>query len=448
MLRKFSYNSILRELLVLAVPIAFESFLFQLVTFFDNYMISYLGSAQVTGVSLANRVTFIFFIFIFGLGTTFSAYASQAFSKKKFAHIKQAFAYALVIGATIGIIFFCVSFVFSKEIVNIFIEENESLNFGMTYLKIISFSYLFMTYSFLSAMGFKSIKYVKIPLIITIFVVLINIIFNYIFIFELSMGISGAAYATLIARIIEFIFYFFYNLLNVKFYYHLRIGDFIVSKSVKSVYLSVLMPVLLHEICWVLSITVLHAFYARFGGSEYASFAVASNFFDLCFVVMHGMGLATGVIIGHLMVKDKKHVRSLGIFLSIIGIILGFLVAFILFVTSKFAPIIFSNLDFPELVGTFISVFASVVVFKCFTSQVLVGIFRASGIPNICFYIEVGVIVFYTLPVAYFLVFFTNFRLPLVVFIVNFEEILKSILILIEFFKDDWIREIHYEELT
>ncbi|AHH09341.1 Na+ driven multidrug efflux pump [Borrelia parkeri SLO] len=340
------------------------------------------------------------------------------------------------------------SFVFSKELIKLFIEENESLNFGMDYLKIVSVSYIFMSYSFLSAMGFKSIKDIKIPLIVTIFVVLMNIILNYILIFGFNMGIRGAAYATLLSRISEFIFYFFYNLLNVKSYYHLKISDFFVSKSVKVAYLKILIPVFLHEICWVLSITILHAFYARLGSSEYASFAVASNILDLCFVVMHGMGVATGVIIGHLMVNDKEQVRALGIFLSVIGVVLGFVVAFILCLTSKIVPIIFGNLDSPELVSTFISIFASIVVFKGFTAQTLVGVFRASGIPNICFYIEVGVIVFYTLPIAYFLVFFTNFRLPLIVFIVNLEEIFKNIFILIEFFKNNWIKDIHYEELT
>ena len=177
-------------------------------------------------------------------------------------------------------------------------------------------------------------------------------------------------------------------------------------KECKVASLKILIPVLLHEIGWVLSITILHAFYARLGSSEYASFAVASNILDLCFVLMHGMGVSTGVIVGHLMVNDKEHVRAIGIFLSVIGVILGFFVALILLLVSRVAPIIFGNLDSPELIGVFISVFASIVVFKGFTSQVLVGVFRTSGIPNICFYIEVGVIVFYTLPVAYFFCFF------------------------------------------
>ncbi|QMU99348.1 MATE family efflux transporter [Borrelia sp. A-FGy1] len=446
MLKKFgNYNSILKELFTLAIPTAFESFLFQLVTFFDNYMISYLGSPQVTGVSLANRINFLFFIIVFGLGTALSAYVSQAFSKKKFEHVKQAFAYALKIGTTIGIAFFYISFIFSKEIVSLFIKEKGSLNFGIDYLKVISVSYIFMSYSFLSAMGFKSSKDIKIPLIVTIVVVLVNIVFNYIFIFVFGMGISGAAYATLISRVIEFIFYLLYNIFNIKSYYHLRLEDFFVTKSVKVANLKILIPVLLHEIGWVLSITILHAFYARLGSSEYASFAVASNILDLCFVLMHGMGVATGVIVGHFMVKDRDHVKALGIFLSIIGVILGFFVALILLLISRVVPVIFGNLDTPELVGVFISIFASIVVFKGFTSQVLVGIFRTSGIPNICFCIEVGVIVFYTLPVAYFLVFFTEFRFPLIVFIVNLEEIIKSVFILIEFFKDNWIREIQYE---
>ncbi|AHH09342.1 Na+ driven multidrug efflux pump [Borrelia parkeri SLO] len=119
MLTKFnSYRSILRELLVLAIPTVFESFLFQLVTFFDNYMIAYLGSAQVTGTSISNRITFLCFIVIFALGTTLSAYASQAFSKGKFTHVKQAFAYALIIGITIGIIFFVCPLFFQRSLLS------------------------------------------------------------------------------------------------------------------------------------------------------------------------------------------------------------------------------------------------------------------------------------------------------------------------------------------
>ncbi len=63
MIKKFkNYDQIIKELFVIAIPTAFESLLFQMVTFFDNFMISYLGSFHVTGVSLANRVTFLFLL--------------------------------------------------------------------------------------------------------------------------------------------------------------------------------------------------------------------------------------------------------------------------------------------------------------------------------------------------------------------------------------------------
>ncbi|QXG44547.1 MATE family efflux transporter [Borreliella burgdorferi] len=449
MIKKFkNYDQIIKELFVIAIPTAFESLLFQMVTFFDNFMISYLGSFHVTGVSLANRVTFLFFIIVFGLGTALSAYVSQAIAKKKFLQVRQSFAYILLIGTTIGIIFFIFSFLFPRNIIKLFTANQDSLNFGSEYLKIISLSYVLMAYSFLSAMGFKSAKEVKIPLYVTSIVVLINIVFNYILIFGFSMGIKGAAYATVLARIVEFVFYFLYSLISSNSYYRIKFGDFFAPKVVTRANLKLIIPVLSHEIFWVLSITILHAFYARVGSIEYASFAVASNLFDICFVLLHGMGLATGVVIGHLMIYDKKHVRSVGFFLSFLGFLLGIFVVILLIGISSFAPYIFSKLDSPELVSVFIYVFSSIVIFKAFTAQVLVGVFRASGIPNVCFFIESGVIVFYTLPVAYLLVFYTNLSLPIVVFIVNLEEIIKNIFIIIEFFHDDWIREIEYEELA
>ncbi len=207
--------------------------------------------------------------------------------------------------------------------------------------------------------------------------------------------------------------------------------------------MKLIIPVLSHELFWVLSITILHAFYARVGSIEYASFAVASNLFDICFVLLHGMGLATGVVIGHLMIHDKNMLGQLDFFIFF-RISFGYFCSYFAYWNIGLCTLYFSKLNSPKLVSVFIYVFASIVVFKAFTLQVLVGVFRASGIPNVCFFIESGAIVFYTLPVAYLLVFYTNLSLPMVVFIVNAEEIIKNIFIMIEFFHDDWIREIDY----
>ncbi len=103
--------------------------------------------------------------------------------------------------------------------------------------------------------------------------------------------------------------------------------------------MKLIIPVLSHELFWVLSITILHAFYARVGSIEYASFAVASNLFDICFVLLHGMGLATGVVIGHLMIHDKKHVRSVGFF-YLFRISCGYFCSYLLIGISGFAPYI------------------------------------------------------------------------------------------------------------
>ncbi len=104
------------------------------------------------------------------------------------------------------------------------------------------------------------------------------------------MGIKGAAYATVLARIVEFVFYFLYSLISSNSYYRIKFGDFFAPKVVTRANLKLIIPVLSHEIFWVLSITILHAFYARVGSIEYASFAVASNLFDYLFCIASWYG--------------------------------------------------------------------------------------------------------------------------------------------------------------
>ena len=81
------------------------------------------------------------------------------------------------------------------------------MTFGVKYIKIACFSYLFSGLTFVISYNSRATAMLKVPTIVNLVAICINIFLNYCLIFGNfgmpKMGVEGAALATLIARAIE-----------------------------------------------------------------------------------------------------------------------------------------------------------------------------------------------------------------------------------------------------
>ena len=71
-----------KEIIRIAVPAVLESLISVVITTIDTRMISPLGSAAVSAVSMTTQPKLIFLLIFFALGTTASVFVSQAIGKK------------------------------------------------------------------------------------------------------------------------------------------------------------------------------------------------------------------------------------------------------------------------------------------------------------------------------------------------------------------------------
>ena len=134
---------------------------------------------------------------------------------------------------------------------NIYTTDKEVILQGIKYLKILSISYIFYSITNCTISVLRSVKTVRISLLVYSISLIVNIFFNYVFIFGKfgikPMGVQGAAIATVISRFSEFIttlifIIYFEKKINLKFKNLIKLD----SKVIK-VFTKTSTPIILNE---------------------------------------------------------------------------------------------------------------------------------------------------------------------------------------------------------
>ena len=200
-------KSLLKKLLLIAIPIAIQNLINVGVSVTDTLMIGNIDELQLAGISQANQPYFIFTTLIFGLASGAMVLNSQYWGKEDTNSIKSIMAFMMRIAVVGGLLGSIVVLAFPEQVVSIFTNEHIVIKYGARYIKIVGISYIFSAFTGVYLMGLRSIQNVKISMCIYGLSFVLNVFLNYILIFgHLGMPrleIQGAAVATLISRIFE-----------------------------------------------------------------------------------------------------------------------------------------------------------------------------------------------------------------------------------------------------
>ena len=79
----------------LALPMVLQSMITTFVSMIDNIMIGRVGTAELTGVSIANQYTFIFNVTVFGAISGASIFGTQFFGSEDYEGQKYSFRFRI-----------------------------------------------------------------------------------------------------------------------------------------------------------------------------------------------------------------------------------------------------------------------------------------------------------------------------------------------------------------
>ena len=211
-----------KKIISLGLPLFAGNFSFYLLQLADTIMVGRLGTSSLAAIAMAGLFTGILFTFVWPVLVGTQAIASRRFGKQQANHkvqerlqLAEETGLALDNGIVVGILmgFIGLGFSFSaKPILEILIHDPELLPLSLQYISVfrwvLPFSGIMMSMS-----GFLGgINRTKIIMISNIGGSLLNILFNYIFIFGKlglpAFGIRGAAIGTVFAGFFQFVFLF------------------------------------------------------------------------------------------------------------------------------------------------------------------------------------------------------------------------------------------------
>ncbi|MEY8848318.1 MATE family efflux transporter [Psychroserpens sp. XS_ASV72] len=189
----------------LAAPVMLGMLGHTFVQFIDNIMVGQLGTAELAAVSLGNSFMFIAMSIGIGFSTAITPLIAEADAAKNFKIGKSSFKHGLFLCSVLGVLLF-LSVFFARPLLYLMKQPVEVVELSLPYLKLVAFSLIpliiFQAFKQFSD-GLAMTKY---PMYATIIANIVNVFLNYILIFGKfgcpELGIVGAAYGTLVARVI------------------------------------------------------------------------------------------------------------------------------------------------------------------------------------------------------------------------------------------------------
>ncbi len=439
---KYFYSKIV----VIGIPVVIQNLLVMGLNLIDTMMIGALGEEELAGVGVANQVYFLYTVLLFGLFSGGSVIAAQFFGIGNDDGVRKVVGINLVAAVILSFVTIAISLTLAPQIMGLFSDEVEVINHGVDYLYIASFSFFFAGISFVISYSSRVIQKMKMVTTINAVALCINVILNYVLIFGTdnipAMGVSGAAVATLIARIFELLMLLLYIYKSKNHYYNVPVRHlFGFSRALLFKILKISLPVVFTEIVWSLSVTLTFAIFGQIGTSALAVVQATRVLTEMLQSVFFGVGNAGAMIIGYSLGRGEKeeafYYANKALKLSVI--LLFFVVSFLLIISNPITA--FYNFDVPtkELLLVCLRIMSLSVVPKMFSYLFTVGIFRAGGDTKYAMVLEIVFNTIIQVIVAYVTVVILKLDLAAAMIAVESVMIIKVLLCLPRFYRKKWM---------
>ena len=316
--RYFGDRRFYRLALSVALPIMIQNGITNLVGMLDNIMVGRVGTVEMTGVSIANTLLFVFNLAVFGAVSGAGIFGAQFHGKGDVEGVRAAFRFKLLECAVLLALGCGVFLLFGEKLLMLYLRGEgeqthilESLACGNSYLRIMLLGLPGFILAQCYAGTLRETGKTLPPMAAGLAAVGVNFVCNWLLIFGKlglpRLGADGAALATVISRYVEAAIVIIWTHSHPDqapfipgAWRSLRIPGRLAGQILRRG-----TPLILNETLWALGQALLLQCYSLRSYDVVSATNISFTLGNVCNVAFLAMGSAIGIIVGQLLGAGK-----------------------------------------------------------------------------------------------------------------------------------------------
>jgi putative MATE family efflux protein len=435
--RKF-YTTVL----MLVLPIIVQNTISNFVNLLDNIMIGRVGTAQMSGVSIANQLIFVYNLTIFGGLSGAGIFGAQFFGAGDHKGLRNTVRFKLWTVAVVLAIAVTVFLTSGEQLISLYLtgdgdaaERAAILDYGRRYLSIMLWGLLPFSLSQTYGGTLRETGETLLPMKSSLAGVFTNLCLNYVLIYGKlgfpALGVEGAAIATVIARVVELAILIVYTHKHSEKFLFIR-GLYKTVKIPKALTVKIIRkgsPLLVNELLWSLGMTTLVQIFSTRGLNVVPALNISNTITNLFNVVFISMGSAVAVMVGQALgANDIPRAKQTAWRLMFFNACICIAVGGVIIALSPVLPYIYNTTDVVRKLATrFMQTSAMYMAVNAVTHCTYFTL-RSGGKTFVTFLFDSAYTWVVFVPFTYILTHFTSLNILILYPLCYFADLLKCII--------------------
>lgn len=420
----------------------------------DNIMLGRYNELALSGAALVNQIQFILQMMCNGISTGVIVLGAQYWGKRETGPIKSIISFGMKLAILFGLVFLIATKIWPVPVLHLLTNQEEVIEQGVIYLRIMCWTYLIYSVSNTLVLSLRAVETAFVGTVMSVAAMVVNIFLNYCLIFGnlgfREMGVTGAAVATLVSRLVELVIALVYVLFFDKKLCLTPGNIFGWDMTFARDYLSVSYPVIISSSLWGVAQAAQTAILGHIDAVAIAANSIASVIFQFIAIFCNCSAGASCIVIGKTIGEGRRdQIRSYSRTLQLLFVMIGVTTSCLLLLLKK--PILnFYSIseETYALTNTFLNIFAVTVIGTAYEFPVASGIMQGGGATKYVFFIESVFMWGFVIPASALSAFVFHFPPAVTFMFLKSDQVLKCIPNGIRCNRYKWVRNLTRSETT
>ncbi|MBR2420959.1 MAG: MATE family efflux transporter [Oscillospiraceae bacterium] len=290
----------IQKLIRLIIPLVIEQGLTILVGMADGVMVSSVGEAAISGVSLVDMINAVILVLFAALATGGAVVTSQFLGARNLEKAQKSAGQLVLMSIGLGVLTMIPCLIFDEELLMLCFGaiEADVKAAGLKYLRITALSFPFIALYNAGAAIYRSVGNSKVSMKVSMLMNIINVAGNAFCIFVLKWGVYGVAVPTLVSRAVAGIYMMVLVAKPEQELSLTREGLTSIDKKMMASILRIGVPSACENCFFSLGRLIVASMITLFGTTQVSANAVAGNIDRLGIILGQAMGLAMVTVVG------------------------------------------------------------------------------------------------------------------------------------------------------